>query len=40
VLQKQELDNQKVAIDKWNGQLPGVNSGAIPFLNLQPEQLP
>lgn len=39
VLKKQELDNQKVAIDKWNGQLPGVNSGAIPFLNLQPEQL-
>jgi prohibitin 1 len=37
VLRKQELDNQRIAIDKWDGKLPNVNSGAIPFLNLQPE---
>lgn len=37
VLRKQELDNQRLAIEKWNGELPNVNSGAIPFLNLQPD---
>ena len=36
VLRKQELDNQRLAIKKWDGQLPGVNSGAVPFLNLTP----
>lgn len=35
VLRKQELDNQRLAIEKWDGKLPDVNSGAIPFLNLQ-----
>jgi prohibitin 1 len=38
VLRKQELDNQRIAIEKWDGKLPNVNSGAIPFLNLQPEE--
>ncbi|MEM9136281.1 MAG: prohibitin family protein [Cyanobacteria bacterium P01_F01_bin.42] len=36
VLRKQELDNQRQAIKKWDGQLPGVNSGAVPFLNVRP----
>jgi prohibitin 1 len=35
VLRKQELDNQREAIAKWDGKLPNVNSGAIPFLNLE-----
>jgi prohibitin 1 len=39
VLRKQELDNQRIAIEKWDGKLPNVNSGAIPFLNLQSEDL-
>jgi regulator of protease activity HflC (stomatin/prohibitin superfamily) len=34
VLRKQELDNQREAIAKWDGKLPSVNSGAVPFLNL------
>jgi prohibitin 1 len=34
VLRKQELDNQREAIVKWDGKLPNVNSGAVPFLDL------
>jgi prohibitin 1 len=35
ILRKQELDNQRLAIEKWDGKLPNVNSGAVPFLNLK-----
>ena len=38
VLRKEELDNQRLAIKKWDGQLPGVNSGAVPFLNISPPE--
>ncbi len=38
ILRKQELDNQRLAIEKWNGQLPNVNSGAVPFLSLKPQE--
>jgi prohibitin 1 len=38
LLRKQELDNQKSAIAKWDGKLPNVNSGAIPFLNVDTQQ--
>jgi regulator of protease activity HflC (stomatin/prohibitin superfamily) len=34
ILRKQELDNQSLAIAKWDGHLPNVNSGAVPFLNV------
>jgi prohibitin 1 len=34
ILRKQELDNQRLAIDKWDGILPKVNSGAVPFLDV------
>ncbi|MCM1983831.1 prohibitin family protein [Lyngbya confervoides] len=37
ILRKQELDNQRLAIEKWDGQLPGVNSGALPFLEIAPD---
>ncbi len=37
LLKKQELDNQSRAIAKWDGHLPNVNSGAIPFLNIDKE---
>lgn len=35
LLRKQELDNQKEAIAKWNGVLPSVNSGVVPFLDIK-----
>ena len=38
ILRKQELDNQRLAIKAWDGHLPGVNSGAVPFLNLSPPE--
>jgi prohibitin 1 len=34
ILRKQELDNQTLAIAKWNGVLPSVNSGVVPFLSV------
>jgi prohibitin 1 len=34
ILRKQELDNQRLAIDKWDGILPKVNSGTVPFLDV------
>ena len=37
ILRKQELDNQRLAIDKWDGILPKVNSGAVPFLDVLAE---
>lgn len=37
LLRKQELDNQKEAIAKWDGHLPNVNSGVMPFLNISEE---
>lgn len=34
-LEKQELENQSKAIDKWNGQLPATMTGdTVPFLNI------
>lgn len=34
-LEKQKLENQSKAIEKWNGQLPGTTlSEGIPFLNI------
>jgi hypothetical protein len=32
------LDNQRLAIEKWNGELPNVNFGAVPFLNLKSQE--
>ena len=34
-LEKQKLENQSKAIDKWNGQLPATMTGdTVPFLNI------
>lgn len=34
-LEKQMLENQSKAIDKWNGQLPTTMTGdTVPFLNI------
>lgn len=34
LLQLQQIEAQLRAIEKWNGILPNVTSGAVPFLNL------
>jgi len=34
LLRLREIENQRVAIDKWNGNLPRVNGGAIPFIDV------
>ena len=34
-LEYQMLLNQRAAIDKWNGELPQVTGGAIPFIDLR-----
>lgn len=33
-LEKQKLENQAKAIEKWNGQLPNTISDMVPFLNI------
>jgi regulator of protease activity HflC (stomatin/prohibitin superfamily) len=35
LLQLQQIEAQLKAIEKWNGILPNVTSGAVPFLNLE-----
>lgn len=34
LLQKEQLDNQKSAIDKWDGAMPQVSGGVTPFINF------
>lgn len=31
-----EIENQRKAIEKWDGHLPEVTGGAVPFINVQP----
>lgn len=31
-----EIENQRKAIEKWDGHLPSVTGGSIPFINVQP----
>jgi hypothetical protein len=28
------MENQRQAIEKWDGKLPNVSGGAIPFINV------
>ncbi|MGE5458980.1 MAG: prohibitin family protein [Methanobacterium sp.] len=35
LLRLREIENQRIAIEKWNGQLPKVNGGAVPFIDLE-----
>ncbi|MBI5191071.1 MAG: prohibitin family protein [Nitrospirae bacterium] len=35
LLRLREIENERVAIEKWNGKLPDVTSGAIPFINVK-----
>jgi prohibitin 2 len=34
LLRLREIENQRIAIEKWNGQLPSVTSNAVPFINV------
>ncbi len=34
LIKLREIEVQRLAIDKWDGHLPNVNGGAMPFLNL------
>ena len=35
---KTRVEAQIRAIEKWNGVLPSVNSGVVPFISVQPAQ--
>jgi prohibitin 2 len=34
LIRLREVENQRRAIDKWNGVLPNVTGGAVPFINV------
>ena len=34
LLKLREIENQRLALEKWNGQLPQVTGGTIPMINL------
>jgi prohibitin 2 len=35
LIRLREIENQRKAIEKWDGHLPQVSGGAIPFINIQ-----
>lgn len=35
LLRLREIENQRVAIDKWDGKLPKVSGGAVPFIDVE-----
>jgi regulator of protease activity HflC (stomatin/prohibitin superfamily) len=35
LIRLREMENQRMAIDKWDGKLPNVAGGAIPFINVK-----
>jgi len=35
LIRLREIENQRKAIEKWDGRLPQVSGGAIPFINVQ-----
>lgn len=38
LIRLREIENQRKAIEKWDGKLPNVSGGAIPFINVNPTQ--
>ena len=36
LIRLREMENQRQAIEKWDGRLPNVAGGAIPFINVSP----
>ncbi len=37
LIRLREIENQRRAIEKWDGKLPQVSGGAMPFINVQPK---
>lgn len=35
LLKLREIENQRLALEKWNGQLPQVTGGAVPLINIK-----
>ncbi len=35
LLKLREVENQRLALEKWNGQLPQVTGGSVPMINLR-----
>ncbi|MDO8962564.1 MAG: prohibitin family protein [Methylophilus sp.] len=35
LLKLREIENQRLALEKWNGQLPQVTGGSIPMINIK-----
>jgi prohibitin 2 len=38
LIRLREMENQRMAIEKWDGKLPNVSGGAIPFINVKDEK--
>jgi regulator of protease activity HflC (stomatin/prohibitin superfamily) len=38
LIRLREMENQRAAIEKWDGKLPNVAGGAIPFINVSPQK--
>jgi len=38
LIRLREIENQRKAIEKWDGHLPNVTSGAVPFLQIDKER--
>ena len=37
LLQLRKIENERAAIEKWDGKLPGVTGGATPFIQVSPK---
>ena len=35
LLKLREIENQRLALEKWNGQLPQVTGGSVPMINIK-----
>jgi len=35
LIRLREMENQRMAIEKWDGKLPNVAGGAVPFINVK-----
>jgi regulator of protease activity HflC (stomatin/prohibitin superfamily) len=35
LIQLRQMENQRMAIEKWDGKLPNVSGGAVPFINVK-----
>jgi regulator of protease activity HflC (stomatin/prohibitin superfamily) len=35
LIRLREMENQRIAIEKWDGKLPNVSGGAVPFINVK-----